>query len=171
MAPPTVKSHWSIILHINHQIFFDWLRLSHKLCSVPTDGLCVAGKRKGWLRHSPWPTRHWCLGVWLCRGRPTALPPSCTPHLGSPTASLQTAAGYLKRQMLRSGTNRHHLQTADADNNSQQQIERERSLACYQTHSLSLLFSWLHFRLSCNILVAMKGFGCCSPHCLVLCCY
>lgn len=152
MAPPTVKSHWSIILHTNHQK--DGLRLSHKLCSVLTDRLRVAGKREGWcvlwndlfgsqLRHLPWPTRLWCLGVWLCRGRPTALPPSCTPHLGSPTASSQTAAGCLKRPMLRSGTNRHHIQTADADNNLESATITERLLACYQTLSLSLTVVFL----------------------------
>lgn len=101
--------HWPIILQIKHQTCSDWLRLSHTLCSVLRNIFLVPGKRESWcvlwndlfdsqLRHWPWPTRLWHPGLWLCRGRPTALPPLCTPHLGSPTAPLQTAAGYLKCQ-------------------------------------------------------------------------
>lgn len=100
---------WPIILQIKHQTCSDWLRLSHMLCSVLRNRFLVPGKRESWcvlwndlfdsqLRHSPWPMRLWHPGLWLCRGRPTALPPSCTPHLGSPTAPLQTADGYLKCQ-------------------------------------------------------------------------
>lgn len=147
MAPPTVKSHWSIILHINLQISLDWLRLSHKLCPVLTDR-CVAGKREGWC--VLWNDLFWLTVETLTLTNET-LVSGCVTLQGKTNGSpsfMYTTSG-ISDCIFTNGrwlsettnaevrTNRHHIHTVDADNNLESATNTERLLACYQTLSLS----------------------------------
>ncbi len=127
---------------IKYQTCSNWLRQSHVMCSVLGKLMCLM-KWSVWLTAETLTLTNETLasGFVTLQGKTNGSPSFMYTTSGISDCTFTNGRWLSETPKLRSGTNRHCIQTVDADNNLESATNTQRMLACYQTLSLSVVSS------------------------------